>query len=102
MPCRSRWLGLEVEGLGIVYLEAAASGLPVLAGDSGGAPETVKPAQTGFVVSSVSDIVEGLGMLLGDPSRAGSMGEAGRRFVTTEYTWEGAARRLAEVLGDAP
>lgn len=101
MPCRSRWFGLEVEGLGIVYLEAAASGLPVLAGDSGGAPETVKPAQTGFVVSGVPDIVEGLEMLLGDPSRAASMGEAGRRFVTTEYTWEGAARRLAEVADDA-
>ena len=51
MPCRSRWFGLEVEGLGLVFLEAAASGLPVLAGDSGGSPETVLPGVTGFVVS---------------------------------------------------
>ncbi len=60
MPCSSRWAGLEVEGLGLVFLEAAASGLPVLAGDSGGSPETVRPGETGFVVSSVPDIVEGL------------------------------------------
>lgn len=97
MPCRSRWGGLEVEGLGIVYLEAAASGLAVLVGDSGGAPETVVPTETGFVVHSVSDIVEGLEMLLGDPDRATEMGEAGRRFVTAKYSWAGAARRLSEV-----
>ncbi len=94
MPCRSRWAGLEIEGLGIVYLEAAASGLPVMAGESGGAPETVKPAETGFVVHGVADIVEGLEMLLGNPDRAAAMGDAGRRFVASEYTWDLAARRL--------
>jgi phosphatidylinositol alpha-1,6-mannosyltransferase len=100
MPCRSRWGGLEIEGLGIVYLEAAASGLPVLAGDSGGAPETVRPGKTGFVVHSVGDIVEGLEMLLGDRARAAEMGAAGRDFVTAEFTWKRVAERYETALAD--
>jgi phosphatidylinositol alpha-1,6-mannosyltransferase len=98
MPCRSRWAGLEVEGLGIVYLEAAASGLPVLAGGSGGAPETVIPGETGFIVRSVSDIVESLEMLLGDPHRAMSMGQAGREFMDVEFSWHVAAERLRSAI----
>lgn len=94
MPTSSRWGGLEVEGLGLVYLEAAASGLPVLAGDSGGSPETVLPGRTGFVVASVDALVEGLGMLLDDPDRAREMGQAGRRFVETEFTWGRVVERL--------
>jgi len=87
MPCKSRWGGLEVEGLGLVFLEAAATGLPVLAGDSGGSPETVIPAETGYVVHSVDDIVEGLTMLLDDPAESRRMGLAGRRFVEDVFTW---------------
>ena len=87
MPCKSRWGGLEVEGLGLVFLEAAATGLPVLAGDSGGSPETVIPAATGYVVHSVDDIVEGLTMLLDDPVESRRMGLAGRRFVEDVFTW---------------
>ena len=87
MPCKSRWGGLEVEGLGLVFLEAAATGLPVLAGDSGGSPETVIPAETGYVVHSVDDIVEGLTMLLDDPAGSRRMGLAGRRFVEDVFTW---------------
>ncbi|MEA2023887.1 MAG: glycosyltransferase family 4 protein [Actinomycetota bacterium] len=87
MPCKSRWGGLEVEGLGLVFLEAAATGLPVLSGDSGGSPETVIPAETGYVVHSVDDIVEGLTMLLDDPAEARRMGMAGRRYVEDVFTW---------------
>jgi len=94
MPCSSRWAGLEVEGLGLVFLEAAASGLPVLAGDSGGSPETVRPGETGFVVSSIPDIVEGLSMLLDDPVRARRMGAAGRALVESEFTWARVVERL--------
>lgn len=94
MPCRSRWGGLEVEGLGLVFLEAAATGLPVLAGDSGGSPETVIPAETGYVVHSVEDIVEGLTMLLDDPADARRMGRAGRRFVEDVFTWPKVVDRL--------
>jgi phosphatidylinositol alpha-1,6-mannosyltransferase len=88
MPCRSRWGGLEVEGLGLVFLEAAAAGLPVLAGSSGGSPETVVPGETGFVVDSVEDIVDGLQILLANPQRAREMGAKGRRRVVEEYVWD--------------
>ena len=94
MPTSSRWGGLEVEGLGLVYLEAAATGLPVLAGDSGGSPETVIPGVTGFIVSDVDAIVEGLEILLSDPDAARAMGAAGRRFVEDEFTWERVIERL--------
>jgi len=94
MPCKSRWAGLEFEGLGIVFLEAASSGVPVLAGDSGGSPEAVLPGETGFVVSDVDAIVEGLEILLADPWRARRMGAEGRRFVEREFTWERVIERL--------
>jgi len=100
MPCRSRWFGLEVEGLGLVFLEAAASGLPVLAGDSGGAPETVLPGVTGFVVGDDRALEQGIDLLLGDPQRARAMGEEGRRRVLGEFTWEAAARRVTTRLRD--
>jgi len=88
MPCRSRWGGLEAEGLGLVFLEAAAAGLPVLAGSSGGSPETVVPGSTGFVVDSVDDIVEGIELLLEDRRRAREMGATGRARVLSEYVWD--------------
>jgi phosphatidylinositol alpha-1,6-mannosyltransferase len=100
MPTSSRWGGLEVEGLGLVYLEAAASGLPVLAGDSGGSPETVIPGVTGYVVSSIDDVVDGLRLLLDDPERAAAMGAAGRAFVEQEFTWTRVIERF--VAGFAP
>jgi phosphatidylinositol alpha-1,6-mannosyltransferase len=88
MPCRSRWAGLETEGLGLVFLEAAAAGLPVLAGSSGGAPETVVPGETGYVVDSVKDIVEGVELLLADRAKAREMGVKGRSRVVDEYVWK--------------
>ena len=94
MPCSSRWGGLEVEGLGLVFLEASATGLPVLAGDSGGSSETVIPGETGYVVRSVGDIVEGLAVLLEDQDRARAMGAAGRRFVESTFTWDQVIARL--------
>jgi phosphatidylinositol alpha-1,6-mannosyltransferase len=98
MPCRSRWFGLEVEGLGLVFLEAAASGLPVLVGDSGGSPETVIPGETGFIVADDAALDEGLRLLLDDPGRAREMGLAGRERVLAEHTWEKTAGRLAAGL----
>ena len=77
MPCRSRWFGLEVEGLGVVFLEAAASGLPVIGGDSGGAPETVVPGTTGFVVDGDESLAEAIRLLLDDPALAAEMGRQG-------------------------
>ncbi|MDN3358558.1 glycosyltransferase family 4 protein [Actinomadura sp. DC4] len=98
MPCRTRLLGLEAEGLGIVFLEAAAAGLPVLAGDSGGAPEAVRDGETGHVVNgrSVPAIAGRLTDLLTAP---GTMGEKGRAWAGAEWTWDRSAERLAELLG---
>ena len=98
MPCRSRWFGLEIEGFGLVYLEAAATALPVLAGTSGGAPETVVPGETGFVVDTVEHIVEATDMLLSDPERASAMGQRGRERVLESFTWEATTRRLLDAL----
>src|SRR4051812_22855778 len=96
MPCRTRSAGLDVEGLGIVYLEASATGLPVLAGDSGGAPDAVREGETGFVVDGrdVSAIAGRLTDLLTDRAKAKSMGAAGRAWVEREWRWETQAARM--------
>lgn len=98
MPCRSRWLGLEPEGLGVVFLEAAASGLPVIAGDSGGAPETVAPGGSGFVVDGVDTLVDALRRLVADSELRESMGSAGADRVTQRYSWAVVADRFAAGL----
>lgn len=100
MPCRSRWFGLEVEGLGIVFLEAAAHGLPVIAGRSGGAPETVLPGVTGFLAESSSEVAEALGVLLSDPDLRVSMGAAGRAFVERTHRWDEVIARLDAAVAD--
>ena len=91
MPSRTRWLGLEAEGLGIVYLEAAACGRPVVAGTSGGAPETVVPGVTGLVASSAARIAEAVEIIA---ERRGEMGRAARRRAEQKFSWEDVARRL--------
>ncbi|MGP8303973.1 glycosyltransferase family 4 protein [Streptomyces inhibens] len=99
MPCRTRKGGLEAEGLGIVFLEAAASGLPVLVGDSGGAPDTVLEGRTGRVVDGTDPaaIATALTHLLLDPERA-AMGAAGRRWVQQEWSWDTSAHHLTQLL----
>jgi len=103
MPCRTRRRGLDVEGLGIVYLEASATGLPVVAGDSGGAPDTVLEGETGYVVSgrSVSQVAERIGELLLDPDKAAEFGQRGRAWVEQAWRWDVIAARLAELLAPA-
>lgn len=100
MPCRTRGAGLDVEGLGIVYLEASATGVPVVAGRSGGAPESVRDGETGLVVDGrdVAAIAAAVGDLLADPDRAAAMGAAGRDWVVQNWQWRTKAARLAELL----
>ncbi|ASR34926.1 alpha-(1-2)-phosphatidylinositol mannosyltransferase [Prauserella marina] len=104
MPARTRGKGLDVEGLGIVYLEASASGLPVVAGNSGGAPETVLDEVTGHVVDGreLDQLTETLAALLADPVRARRMGEAGREWVQRHWRWDILAGRLAAMLDGTP
>lgn len=94
MPCRSRWFGLEAEGFGVVYLEAAATGLPVIAGDSGGSPETVEPGRTGFVVSDDRSLVDAIRRLVADEQLRREMGAASRKRVEERYSWETVAGRF--------
>ncbi|MBY6366678.1 glycosyltransferase family 4 protein [Rhodococcoides corynebacterioides] len=100
MPCRTRGAGLDVEGLGIVFLEASATGVPVVAGRSGGAPETVIEGVTGTTVdgTDVEDVTRSVVGVLQDRDRAAAMGAAGREFVTTEWRWDDLAARLAHLL----
>jgi phosphatidylinositol alpha-1,6-mannosyltransferase len=100
MPCRTRGAGLDVEGLGIVYLEASASGIPVVAGRSGGAPETVRDGETGVVVDGwdLGAIAAAVGDLLADPDRAAGMGAAGRQWAIDNWQWRTRAARLSELL----
>jgi len=100
MPCRTRGAGLDVEGLGIVYLEASASGLPVVAGRSGGAPETVREGETGLLVDGrdIEQIATAVGGLLADPDRAAQMGAAGREWAGTHWRWDGLAQRLQNLI----
>jgi len=100
MPCRTRRHGLDVEGLGIVYLEASAAGLPVIGGDSGGAPDAILPGESGYVVpgGDVAAVAGRLTQLLGDPAAAAAMGEKGMAWVEREWRWELVARRLQRIL----
>jgi len=100
MPCRTRLGGVDVEGLGIVFLEAAACGLPVVAGDSGGAPDAVRDTETGYVVDGrdVPALAERLVGLLADPVAAQAMGAAGRAWVEQEWSWERTVQALSTYL----
>src|SRR5690348_15525551 len=100
MPCRTRRRGLDVEGLGMVFLEAAAAGLPVVGGDSGNSADAIRDGETGYVVSgvSVADLADRLKRLLADPGAARAMGEKGMAWVHQEWRWEVIARRFAEIL----
>jgi phosphatidylinositol alpha-1,6-mannosyltransferase len=105
MPCRTRGAflkmdGLDVEGLGIVYLEASASGKPVVAGDSGGAPDAVVDGQTGYVVGGrdVDTLTKRLVELLTDRDGAARMGAAGRAWTEAEWRWDQQAARMTRLL----
>ncbi|NYH89742.1 glycosyltransferase [Actinopolymorpha rutila] len=101
MPCRTRLAGLEPEGLGIVFLEAQASGLPVVVGDSGGAPDAVRHGETGYVVDPYNPVAVAAKVvtLLRDPAAARAMGERGRAWVRESWTWDASVARLRGLLG---
>jgi len=115
--CRSRWWGLEQEGFGIVLVEAAASGVPCITIDSGGAGEAVRDGETGLVLkppgggngwrggprrnaAQVAEVAEALAKVLGDPVLARRMGEAGRRRAEDELSYDILANKLAAALED--
>lgn len=101
MPSRSRMAGLEVEGLGIVYLEASGCGLPVIAGNSGGAPDAVVDGVTGIVVdgTNIREIAAAIVRVLSDPSKMKAMGARGNEWVTSGWSWEIWSSKFAQLLG---
>ena len=103
MPCRSRLMGLDIEALGAVFLQASAVGRPVVVGNSGGAPETLKPGETGLLVDpdSIVAIADALRSLLRDPAMARTMGDAGARWVHDQWTWNTMSNRLQSMLTGA-
>jgi phosphatidylinositol alpha-1,6-mannosyltransferase len=105
MACRTRWFGLEQEGFGIVFLEAAAAGVPQVAGRSGGADEAVVHGETGLVVDDPRDpgaLARALRTLLDDPVLRRGMGEAARRRAQESYDYDVLAPRLAAALAGVP
>ncbi|MCU1502400.1 MAG: glycosyltransferase [Ilumatobacteraceae bacterium] len=102
MLCRTRWNGLEQEGFGIVFLEAAACAVPQVAGASGGAAEAVVHGETGLVIGrpdDARDVAAAFEQLLDDPALAKRMGEAGRRRAVAEFSYDVLAERLGHALG---
>jgi phosphatidylinositol alpha-1,6-mannosyltransferase len=100
MPSRSRLAGLEVEGLGIVYLEASACGLAVVGGKSGGAPDAVLDGETGYAVdgTSSSEVASAVIKLLANPELAKEMGERGREWIVSEWRWDLWAAQFQKLL----
>ena len=96
MPCRDRWLGLEAEGFGIVFLEAAAAGVPAVAGRSGGSHEAVVDGTTGFVVDgrSAAEVRGAIAKLVADPELRARMGNAARVRAVSEFSYDQLVTRL--------
>lgn len=90
LPVADRWFGLEMEGLGVVLLEAAACGVPAVTGRSGGTPEAVLDGESGFVVDARERkaLVDKIAWLLEHPQRAREMGQAGRGHVEANFSRE--------------
>lgn len=104
MLCRSRWAGLEQEGFGIVFLEAAACGVPQVAGDSGGAAEAVAHGETGWVVRSPDDpaaAAAAIARLLDDAELRARMGENSRARAVEQFSYDSLAHDLGAALGRA-
>jgi phosphatidylinositol alpha-1,6-mannosyltransferase len=102
MLCRNRWGGLEQEGFGIVFLEAASCGVPQVAGRSGGAAEAVAHGETGFVIDDPQDtqaVADAFAEILDDGTLRASMSERSRRRVEEEFAYDVLSRRLGESLG---
>lgn len=102
MLCRNRWGGLEQEGFGIVFVEAASCGVPQVAGDSGGAAEAVADGETGLVIAdpeNVQDVADAFTLLLDDDDLRARMGERSRRRALDEFAYDVLSRQLGETLG---
>ncbi|MDB2382348.1 glycosyltransferase family 4 protein, partial [Candidatus Actinomarina sp.] len=94
MPSKSKYFGVEFEGLGLVYLEAASHGLPTLVGTSGGAPETIIPGVSGFVVGDKKTIIEGVLYFIDNPSELDSFGNKNRENILENFSLDTFAKKF--------
>jgi len=99
MPSHSRFFGLEYEGLGLVYLEAASHGLPVITGSSGGSSETIIPGKTGFVADTKNHLYDAIKYFLDNPDSIDKFGTEGKKFITENFSWVGVAEKYRSTLG---
>jgi phosphatidylinositol alpha-1,6-mannosyltransferase len=100
-PCRSRWAGLEQEGFGIVFVEAAACGVPAVAGRSGGSHEAVAHDQTGLIVedpANPSEVAKAIDNLLSSEHTRAAMGKAARQQTEHQFCYDRLAQRLQSAL----
>lgn len=104
MPTRTRLMGLEPEALGICYLEAAATGIPVVAGDSGGAPDAVLDGRNGLVVDGrdAQAVADACATFLEDRELSAAFGMRGREWVARQWRWDDLALRLQGLLAGEP
>jgi phosphatidylinositol alpha-1,6-mannosyltransferase len=103
MACRSRWGGLEQEGFGIVFVEAAAAGVPQIAGRSGGADDAVIDGETGVLLDHPEDpreLRDALRSLLADEPRRRAMGDAGRSRAVASFDYDALAHRLGNAFAE--
>lgn len=99
LPTHTRKFGVDVEGLGIVFLEASASGVPILVGDSGGSADAVRTGVTGMLIGTDPEaIAASIVELARDEGRRRAMGEAGRQWMVEDWQWQDRAARVAELL----
>jgi phosphatidylinositol alpha-1,6-mannosyltransferase len=101
MDCRSRWFGLEQEGFGIVFIEAAACGLAQIAGRSGGSHDAVRNAETGIVIDnprSVDDLAEAIAMLVRDDEQRTRLASRALVVARRDVAWDHLASELSRQL----
>jgi len=100
MPVRTRNFGFDVEGLGIVYLEASASAVPVIAGNSGGAPDAVINEVTGYVIDpkNKNQLIEKIVNLLINPDLRNRLGKQGRSWIEKQWQWPSRHLQIRKLL----
>lgn len=100
MPSRSE--PPDVEGFGIVFLEASACERPVVAARDGGVPDAVADGVSGLLVTpgNGAELAQKLSALLGDPLRAAELGRRGRERVLAELNWDAVTARTLAALGE--
>ncbi len=99
MPSHSRFFGLEYEGLGLVYLEAASYGIPVITGSSGGSPETIIPGKTGFVADTKDHLHDAIEYFLLNPDSIGEFGAEGKIFMSENFSWKSVVEKYRSAFG---